>query len=102
MLLTTSERLMLLSILPAEGSILTLRVVRDLRGELGFTEEEIAQKHMTMQDGKVSWESDGDEPKDVTIGEKAQEVIAERLQAISDSNKLPLNMLPLCEKFIHE
>lgn len=103
---TIGERIALLSILPAEGNIVTLRVIKELRTELGFTEDEIKKcrisNHM-QPDGKayVTWDSDFSKTvKDVTIGDVAKGIIVESLKILEEQKKLRLELFDLYEKFV--
>ena len=54
------DRLMLLQALqaaaPAQGNYLTMRVVSDLERDIGFTEEEIAEREITQTpEGNTQW-----------------------------------------------
>ncbi len=54
--LSVLDRLLLLGLLPAEGDITTLRIIRTLREELSFTEQEHADLHLKQDEGRVTWE----------------------------------------------
>ena len=101
MKLTVLERITLLAVLPSEGSLVTLKVVRKLREDLSFNEKEIAELKFVETAGQIKWEA-GVEPPDGTeigIGEKATDLIVERLKTLDREQKLKDNHLSLCEKF---
>ncbi len=104
--LNIAERIALLNILPFEGNIITLRVVRELQSELSFTEDEIKQwkiKNTMQPDGRgvVVWDSDFTaKTKDIKIGDTAKGVIVEQLKKLEQQQKLRLEMLDLYEKFV--
>lgn len=50
--LKTFDRLILLNILPKEGDVISLRVIRKLRDDLGFTEAEIKALEFQQEDRK--------------------------------------------------
>lgn len=100
MTLKTYDRLVLLNVLPAQGDILTLRVVRDLQAALSFTEEESAALQFEQVDGAVRWKTEADEEKDIPIGDAARAVIRERLRELNDQKQLTLEHLPLYERFV--
>ena len=101
------ERIALLGILPHEGSLVTLRVIRELQIKVGFTEEEI--KHFGLKDAvkdgtmTINWNPDvATETKDIEIGEVAKALIVSRLKQLDSQGKLHIGMLPLYEKFVEE
>lgn len=103
MLLTIKERFLILSILPSEGNIVTLKIVRDLRDNLGFSEKELKdlgiEQHPEM--GNVTWDNAHDSDTfEIPIGEKAKDVIVDALQKASDTNKLSVDHIPLYERFV--
>jgi len=103
MKLDVAERINLLSILPQEGSFLTLKIIRELRETLSFTEKE----HKTLQfkqleDGRVSWNTKAAKEKDIEIGKKAKSIIKEKLAELDEQKKLKDNHFSLYEKFIGE
>ena len=106
MKLNIPERLALLSVLPNQGGIVTLRIVRELQIELGFTEEEIEEyeiKNTILPDGKaaINWNPDKvNETKDIKIGKIAKGVIVRQLRQLDSQNQLHISMLPIYDKFI--
>jgi hypothetical protein len=100
--LNIAERLTLLGILPKEGNFVTLKILRQLREELSFSEEEM-KKYTIKQDGEqITWDSvkDKAEPKDVKVGGEATSIIVKVLQELDKAEKLSGNHITLYEKFI--
>ena len=106
MKLNIPERLALLNILPQQGSIVTLRIVRELQSKLGFTEEELKHyniRNTMMPDGtaNIAWNPEmTEETKEIEIGEVARSVIIEQLKMLDSQGRLHVSMLPLYEKFV--
>lgn len=107
MKLNIAERIALLNVLPPEGSIVTLRVVRELQGKLSFTEEELKEWKITTKaaqpDGRamITWDSDfANKTKDIEIGDVAKGIIIEQLKILESQKRLRLEMLDLYEKFV--
>lgn len=101
MRLTVRERLALLSVLPREGDILTLRIVQDLRRALSFSEAEHAALKLTSSEDGVSWDRTGEgDPKDVEIGPKAHTVVSDALQRMSNQKKLTEAHVGIYERFV--
>ena len=102
--LSVLERLLCLNLLPAEDNVITLRLVRKMKDKLGFTDEELKLldfKTVPAADGKSStlWKNTV-EPKEIEIGEKAQDLIVTKLKELNDKGKLTEQHLPLWEKFV--
>jgi hemerythrin superfamily protein len=100
---TIFERLLLLRALPAEGNIITLRIVRDLRNNLSLTEEEIKDQEVKQDETTqlIKWKNP-DYKKEIVIGEKAMDIIAESLTKLNRENKLTMEYLPLYEKIVEK
>lgn len=98
--LSVIERLGLLSVLPKEGSFITLRIVNDLRKSVGFTEEEIKEFELREADGRVTWNSAAETPRDIPIGEKATDVIVEALKDTDKRKALNASTFALYERFV--
>ncbi len=97
------DRLILLNILPREGDFTTLKIIRKLREDLSFTEEEHKQLQFKMLDGgRVEWKQDGDIPKEIPIGEKANDVIVGVLKKLNADKKLMDQHYSVYERFIGE
>jgi len=109
------ERLILLNVLPKEGDFTTLKIVRKLREDLSFTEEEhkvlqfkqagevymdAAGQEKEVPLGTVHWKAEGDVPRDIPIGEKATDVIVGTLKKLDKDKKLTDQHFSLYEKFV--
>lgn len=110
MILSISERLYLLSILPQEGSLITIKIVRKLRESLSFSEEEHKLFNIKMDmnsDGSanVTWDNEAEskhEPIDIVITEKAKEFIIETFKELDKNNKFSEVLLDIYDKFVND
>jgi len=102
MLLNIKERLLLLNILPQENNFVTLKIVRKIQEELSFSEQELKEADIQTNEGKVFWNQSKNVEKEITIGEKATDIIIEALKKLDKENKLTMDFLELYEKFIKE
>ena len=107
MKLNISERLVLLEILPKEGSLLTLRIIRELQNELSFSEEELKEFNVRIEvhEGKIMarWDPGKENiEKDVPIGERATEIIVRRLKEFDEQKALTMRMMSVYEKFVEK
>ena len=104
MLLNTFERLILLNILPREGDFTTLKIVRNLREDLSFSEQEHKDLCITVdpKTGNVKWKTEADKEADILIGYKANALITSVLEKLNAEKKLTEQHFSLYEKFIGE
>jgi len=107
MKLNIAERVALLNILPPEGNLVTLKIIRELQTALSFSEDEVKRfkiKSNLAPGGLgafVTWDSDyTKETKEVEIGDVAKGIIVEQLKALEGQKRLRMEMLDLYEKFV--
>lgn len=123
--LSVFDRLLLLPLLPSEGDITTLRIVRQLANDLSFSEEEHKLYGIKYQDNKASWKlfesqvdaegniltddagnplPDPERPvtqiKDIPIGPKALRLIGEALEKLSVGKNLKASYIDLYDRFV--
>ena len=98
--LSVSDRIVLLDVLPVQGDITTIRIVRALREDLSFTEAEHVKFGIRAVGNQVSWKSNG--LKEVEIGPKAREVIASAFKYLNEQKKLTPMHLGLYDRFVGE
>lgn len=95
------ERLTVLSLLPREGSFITLKIVGDLQNELAPTEEEIKLSEMKEnENGSVQANWSAVPEKEFTLGETAQKIITDALKKLNKEEKLQMQYLSIYTKFI--
>lgn len=99
MKLMIEERCARLAVLPQEGDITTLRIIRDLRNELSWTEDETKKVNLRQEGASILWDKNADEGKDIDIGAKAAELILKGFQQVSMAKTMPLAYLAVYEKF---
>lgn len=100
-----TERISLMSVLPKEGDIVTLRILRDLQAELGFSEEELEVLKLVQGAGQVRWDPEGAEAvgqKEIQVGRAARRLVAKTLKSLEKQKKLPLAFIDLYERFVKE
>jgi len=105
MKLTIIERIALLGLLPAENNFVTLKIIRKLKEDLSFSEDEIKQFEIKAENDRMFWNvkvennlmPDG---KEIAIGEKASDIIVEALKKLDESKKLAERHVSLYEKFV--
>jgi len=98
---TVLERILLLNVLPKEGNVVTIRIIRDLTKHLGLTEEELKKVNLRVEEAKVEWD-DTTYVADIPVGEKALDIIVEAVSKMDKEKKLTEQYLPLYERFIEK
>lgn len=100
MILNVDERLTLLGVLPKERNVADMRILRDLRMKLSYTEEErkkwgiVANQETLM----IRWEENGE--AEIPIGEIATSIIVEELRKLDKQGRITEKILLVFEKFI--
>jgi hypothetical protein len=90
-----------LAILPEQGNLLTLKIVRELREELSFSEDEHKTMNLRTMGDRIMWDDTAPE-KDVEIGDQAKELVGKRLRELDEKDELTMPDLLLWESFIGE
>jgi hypothetical protein len=98
--LSVRERLVLLSVLPRESDYLTLKIIRGLKEELGFSEEEHKLYKFVNNGDSVTWDDTVEQGKEVVIGEKATDIIAGSLKELNRIGKLRDDHFDIYERFV--
>jgi len=94
------ERFKLLQILPERGDYVTIKIVRKLREDLSFSEEEIEELQFKQDGERMMWNPEAPQTKEFQFGPKATNIIAEALKGASKREMLDGALLVLFEKFV--
>lgn len=100
--LSVKQRLVLLGILPPEGNLTTIRIVRELREGLSFSEAEHSDLQMVQEGEQIRWEQGATPDKKLDIGPKAVEVVRDALKKLDDEKKLRDDHIELCDLFEYD
>jgi len=100
--LSVHERLLLLNMLPKEGDLTTIRLVRELRETLSFNEEEHAQLNFQQSGGQIRWQDGVVKAKDIDIGPKASDVVRDALAQMDKAGQLREEHLSLVDTFEYD
>ena len=99
--LTVADRIMLGAMLtPIAADVVTLRIVRSLQEELGFSDEEAEELKFNNENGRVTWNLDVPQTKEFDFKPAALRIVQEQLKKASKSKTLTLQQLDLYDKFI--
>lgn len=101
---TVAERLHLVRVLPAEGNAATLRIVRDFRADLSFSEKEYADYQIRSEVNAsglemIRWDPVAAQPKDVEITPVRLTMVKDALKSLDSAKKLTTELLPIYERF---
>ena len=99
MKLSVGGRLILLGVIPQQGDFTTLKIVRNMRDDLSFSEEE-HKKLEFRQEGEMTYWKEGLEDKEINFGEKATDIIVDAFKKLNDQKKLRIEHMELYEKFV--
>jgi len=97
--LNVGERLIVCSILPKEGNVVTIRSIRELISRLGLTPEEIKEYEVVEKDGMCMWNVKGNEPKEFEFHDVELAMIRKQLRDLDAMSKLHMEQMPVYEKF---
>lgn len=100
--MTVAERLLLLQVLPREGSLTTLRMVRAFRENLSFSAEEHEVLKFREADGRIEWDALNAPVKFVRVLDPVMKLILDAFKALDAAGKLNLDMLPIYERFLEK
>lgn len=102
--LSVLNRLSLLGLLSNKGDLTTLKVIRELREELSFTQDEHALLGFKpLPDGKTFWNEEHVPPKEFEFSGIREIIIEEvkiELKKLEEKKELLLDYLPLYEILI--
>ena len=98
--LTVKERIILLTILPQEGTLDAIKIVSELRNDLSFDEEEHKQMNIKrLANGSYEWDENSPILKYVVIGEVGTKMIKKELDTLNVEGKVTELHLGLFNKF---
>lgn len=100
--LTLAERIHILEILPSEGNFITLKVVRELKRNIGIKDGEFKLFNIEQKEGQVTWNEEGNKEIEFEFGEKVVEIITEDLETLDRDKKLEDKQFSLFEKFVKQ
>jgi hypothetical protein len=91
--------MVVLGLLPEKGDLTTLRIVRELQAEVGFSEEEHEQLQFERV-GDGGWKWVEGEPKDVSVGKTAASLLKDVLRQKDEEKDLRMHEADLYERLL--
>ena len=102
MKLSFMDRMLLFGILPEKGSLVTLKLVRELREELSPSLDEIKEMEISEnpETHRVVWNADKDTGKEININSVTKDMIVKTLKSMDEKEELTAQHLSLCDLFL--
>ena len=100
--LSIKERLIILNILPNQETYANMLVVRDLKAQVGFSEEDHRHFEIVEEDGNVTWNPEKTETKDIAIGITAFEVIKKAFRKIDSDGGITVDFMDIYKRFVED
>lgn len=98
--LNVLERLVLMNLVPKEGSFTTLKLVRKARESLSFDDLENKRLDFKQDGDQVRWNEDVGIMKEVEFGDTVENLVVEELKKLNEGGKLKDEHFTLYEKFV--
>jgi len=108
MKLTIQDRILIENILPKSGSFLNLKIIKSIRENLTFTEEEIKECKITevfvpeLNATNVKWDVSKDVEKEIFISALGLDFISDLLKKLDNEKKLPMEYYYLYDSLVNK
>jgi hypothetical protein len=97
--LNVPERLIIATILPSEGNLLTIRLIRDLKRKVTLNAEEIHRYKAKQVETGVQFDPAGLLPIKIKLYPAEVDLIKKQLKDLEEKGKLKEELLGIYEKF---
>jgi hypothetical protein len=99
--LSLGERLVLLNIIPREGSYFDIKIIRKFLESLSVSETEYADcEFVEKKDGTIDWNKDKDPNKEIYFGRRMETIVRDTLIDLEKNEKLNVGHLSVYDKFV--
>lgn len=95
MKLDIKNRLLLIGMLPQQGSLSEMVDIYDLVRDLKLSDEEKGAISYIENDNYVKWDFDKDPNKDINISSSQMKIIKKTIDKLDKENKITLEIIPL-------
>ncbi len=101
MKITLLEKIMIANILPSEGNIKTLTIVKDLKNKVQLTQKDIKDFAIIVNDkGSISWNEKGAKAKfEINFTELELNEVKLALQKLDKEKKITVDLMSLIDLF---
>lgn len=97
--LNIKDRLVLVSILPAQGKMADLVEIIDLIRLIKLTDDEKIEIGYKESEGRVLWDVTKETPREFEINFEQLRIVKESIKKMDDEGKIDLSILNTCLKF---
>ena len=87
------DRILLRQLLPTQGNLVTLKIVKDALDVLDFTKEEMESLNFIQEGQSLKWTTTVDLPKEIALSSLAIDIIKKELRTLEEQQKLKLEQL---------
>jgi hypothetical protein len=94
------QRIIALSVLPKEGNLIEIKIIKNLKEKIGFNEDEVNRFKLKAEGEKYTWDLREDKGAEFEITEGEAKLITKGLKELDNQNKLTEQHLTLCELFL--
>ena len=91
--LKVTDRILLRQLLPTQGNIITLKIIKDALDILDFTKEEMESLNFIQEGQNLKWAATADLPKEIALSSLAIDIIKKELRTLEEQQKLKLEQL---------
>ena len=99
MKLNILNRILIFTVLPKEGNILTMKTLKSLKNKVVFSEDEVKEYEIRIEEDNYKWNPEKDKEVDFDITEGEVKIISDGLKELDTQGKITENYLSLCEMF---
>jgi len=99
--LTIKDRLILLSILPAKGSLIEMMHVKNLIDKLSFDDKELEEYKIRQENSFVTWDNDEEYYKEVQFNSEEIEILKKQIKQKDEAQEILFEMIETFNKIIN-
>jgi len=101
--LSVAERFAVLGVLPEQGNIITIKLLREFKEEIAFKEEEVKELGLKIdENGQASWSIEAEKKagkKKFAVADALADTIKKNLQMLDSRSQLKESHIPIWELF---
>lgn len=100
MILTIKDRLLLRSVLPEQGNLISMILAKSIAKKLDFTPKEITDFCIKQEGEKITWDSSKCVDIEVSFEESEINLLRDQFKKLDSEEKISIDMVDLYEKVI--
>jgi hypothetical protein len=98
--MNVKDRLVLQSILPQQGSMLTMTIVQEVQDKIKITSDEISKLNMKETKQGITWDAEKKIELELELNDSIKKVLKESAQKADKEEKVTTENLSLIQKLI--